>query len=106
MNLRRSATYEEAIDRAALLLLAALRDHAKPHYSSVQLEAMRLRGGVSDGGFGRQSVHAVFTDIRQRATIMLAAELKSARVEDDVVAEMNRILRRLLNSVERMFAER
>jgi len=30
-----SAAYWEAIDRAALLLLAALRDHAKPHYSSV-----------------------------------------------------------------------
>jgi hypothetical protein len=100
-----SAAYREAIDRAALLLLAALRDHAKPHYSSVQLEAMRLRGGFGEGGFGRRSVHTVFADIRQRATIMLAAELKSARVADEVGAEMNRILRRLLDSVERMFAE-
>jgi hypothetical protein len=101
-----SAAYWEAIDRAALLLLAALRDHAKPHYSSVQLEAMRLRGSFAEGGFGRRSIHAVFADIRQRATILLAAELKSARVGDDVGAEMNRILRRLLDSVERMFAER
>ena len=48
----------------------------------------------------------MFTDIRQRATTMLAAELETARVGDDVGAEMNRILRRLLDSVEDMFAER
>lgn len=101
-----STAYNEAIDRAALMLLAALRDHAKPHYSAVQLEAMRLRGGVIEAGFGQKSVHAVFVDIRRRATIMLAAELKTARIEDDVGVEMNRILRRLLDSVEAMFAER
>jgi hypothetical protein len=101
-----SAAYDEAIDRAAMMLLAALRDHAKPHYSSVQLEARRLRGGLADAGFGRHNVQAVFTDIRQRATAMLAAELKTARVGDEVGAEMNRILRRLLDSVEAMFAER
>jgi hypothetical protein len=101
-----SDTYKEAIDRAALMLLAALRDHAKPHYSSVQLEAMRLRSGVIKGGFGQNSVRAVFTDIRQRATTMLAAELETARVGDDVGAEMNLILRRLLDSVEDMFVER
>ncbi len=100
-----SDTYKEAIDRAALMLLAALRDHAKPHYSSVQLEAMRLRSGLIKGGFGPRSVHAVFADIRRRATIMLAAELKTARVEADVCVEMNLILRRLLDSVEEMFAE-
>jgi hypothetical protein len=51
-------------------------------------------------------VHGVFADIRRRATSMLAAELRTARVGDDVGAEMNRILRRLLDSVEDMFAER
>ena len=101
-----SDAYNEAIDRAALMLLAALRDHAKPHYSSVQLEAMRLRGGLIEGSFGQKSVHAVSADIRRRATSMLAAELRTARVGDDVGAEMNRILRRLLDSVEDMFAER
>ena len=75
-----SAAYREAIDRAALMVLAALRDHAKPQYSSVQLEAMRLRGGLIEGGFGQNNVRAVFTDIRQRATTLLAAELKTARV--------------------------
>jgi len=101
-----SAAYNQAIDRAALMVLAALRDHAKPQYSSVQLEAMRLRGGLIKSGFGPSNVRAVFTDIRQRATTLLAAELKTARVADDVGAEMNRILRRLLDSVEDMFAER
>ncbi len=48
----------------------------------------------------------VFTDIRQRAATLLAAELKTAKVDDVVGAEMNRILRRLLDSVEDMFAER
>jgi hypothetical protein len=67
---------------------------------------MRLRGGLAEAGFGRHNVQAVFTDIRQRATAMLAAELKTARAGDEVSAEMNRILRRLLDSVEVMFAER
>jgi len=101
-----SAAYKEAIDRAALMVLAALRDHAKPQYSSVQLEAMRLRGGLIESGFGQNNVRAVFTDIRQRAITILAAERKTAKVDDDVGAEMNRILRRLLDSVEDMFAER
>ena len=41
--------YDEAVDRAALALLAALRDHANPQFSAVQLEALR-RGiwGTSD----------------------------------------------------------
>jgi hypothetical protein len=72
----------------------------------VQLEAMRLRGGLIEGGFGQNNVRAVFTDIRQRAATLLAAELKTAKVDDVVGAEMNRILRRLLDSVEDMFAER
>jgi N-formylglutamate amidohydrolase len=107
MSSRPSEAYKEAVDRAALMLLAALRDHTKLHFSSVQLEAMRLRGGLVENGQCRQqgSVHAVFADIRERATVMLAAELKKARVADDVGAEMNRVLRRLLDSVEDMFAE-
>jgi hypothetical protein len=100
-----SAAYNEAIDRAAMMLLAALRDHAKPQYSSIQLEAVRLHGGLAEAGFGRHNVQVVFTDIRQRAVAMLAAELKTARVGADVSAEMNRILRRLLDSIEAMFAE-
>jgi hypothetical protein len=104
---RPSEAYKEAIDRAAVLLLAALRDHAKPQFSSVQLEAMRLRGGLieSTRGLGQDGVHAVFADIRERATAMLAAELNKARAGRDVAAEMNRIIRRLLDAVEDMFAE-
>jgi hypothetical protein len=106
MSSRPSEAYTEAVDRAALMLLAALRDHANPQFSSVQLEALRLRGaGVSARGFARKKTHAVFADIRQRATDLLSAELREAGVAADVGAEMDRILCRLLISVERIFAE-
>ena len=105
-NSRSSDAYDQAIDRAALMLLAALRDHANPQYSSVQLEALRLRGiGKNGGEIERKKTHAVFADIRQRATDLLSAELLAAGIADDVGAEMDRILRRLLTSVERIFAE-
>ena len=89
------------------MLLGALRDHAKPQFSLVQLEALRLRGGVANEarGPGRKNAHAVFADIRRRATDLLSAEMRKAGVADDVGAEMDRILRRLLDSVEGMFAE-
>jgi hypothetical protein len=105
MSSRPSEAYTEAVDRAALMLLAALRDHANPQFSSVQLEALRLRGaGVSARGFARKKTHAVFADIRQRATDLLSAD-REAGVAADVGAEMDRILCRLLISVERIFAE-
>ena len=40
-RLRSFDAYDQAVDRAALALLAALRDHANPQFSSVQLEALR-----------------------------------------------------------------
>jgi hypothetical protein len=101
-----SQAYREAVDHAALMLLAALRDHTKPQFSSIQLEAIRLRGSLDENGraFGAASVHAVFADIRERATAMLAAELKESGAADDVGAEMNGILQRLLSSVEQAFS--
>ena len=101
-----SKAYREAVDRAALMLLAALRDHTKPQFSSVQLEAVRLRGGLDENGraFGTANVHAVFADIRERAIAMLAAELKETAAPHDVCAEMNGILERLLASVEQAFS--
>jgi hypothetical protein len=101
-----SDAYKEAVDHAAMMLLAALRDHANPQFSSVQLEALRLRGTAEHGrSFERNKTHAVFADIRQRATDLLSAELREAGAAADVGAEMDRILRRLLPSVERIFAE-
>ena len=98
--------YDEAVERAALALLAALRDHANPQYSSIQLEALRLRGvGEAGHGYGRRRTEAVFADISQRATDLLTAELRAAHVTAEVAAEMDRILRRLLTSFERVFAE-
>jgi hypothetical protein len=96
----------EAVDRAALMLLAALRDHTKPQFSSVQLEAIRLRGGLDEDGraFGAASVHAVFADIRERAVALLAAELEESGATADVSAEMNSVLQRLLVSVEQAFS--
>lgn len=98
--------YDQAVERAALALLAALRDHANPQFSSIQLEALRLRGiGEGARGHGRRKTEAVFADISQRASDLLAAELRAARVTADVAAEMDRILRRLLTSFERVFVE-
>ena len=60
--------YDEAVERAALAPLAALLDHANPQFSSVQLEAPRLRGiGEAAHGYGRWRTEAVFADISQRA---------------------------------------
>jgi hypothetical protein len=105
-RLRSLDAYYEAVDRAALMLLPALRDHANPQFSSVQLEALRLRGvGEGGQGYGRRRTEAVFADISQRATDLLAAELREAAVTAEVAAEMERILQRLLTSFERVFAE-
>lgn len=105
-SLRSSDAYNQAVDRAALLLLAALRDHANPQFSSIQLEALRLRGaGESAHGYERTRTHAVFADIGRRAADLLAAELREAGVAADVGAEMDRILRRLLISFERVLVE-
>ncbi len=101
---RSSDAYDEAVDRAAFMLLAALRDQANPQFSSVQLEALRLRGFGAQA-YAPATTHAVFADISRRATDLLAADLREARVTAAVAAEMVRILRRLLASFERVFAE-
>ena len=100
-----SDAYNEAVDRAALMLLAALRDHVKPQFSSVQLETLRRRGGLFESAqaVGESNVRAVFGDIRERATVMLAAELKPSGAAADVAAEMDRVLQRLLTTVEQAF---
>ena len=56
---------------------------------------------VTHGG----RTHAVFADISQRATDLLAAELREAGVTAEVAVEMDRILQRLLISFERVFAQ-
>ena len=100
-----SDAYNEAVDRAALMLLAALRDHVKPQFSSVQLETLRRRGGLFESAqaVSEHNVRAVFADIRERATVMLAAELKRSGAAADVAAEMDRVLQRLLTTVEQAF---
>src|ERR1700722_6645718 len=88
---RSSDAYDEAVEHAALMLLAALRDHANPQFSSVQLEALRLRG-IGAQAFAPTTTQAVFADISECATNLLAAELREARVTAEVAAEMVRIL--------------
>ena len=72
---------------------------------TLQLEAFRLRGGfdVNARAFGSASVHAVFADIRERVTSRLAAELKESGLSDDVGAEVEHVLQRLLTAVEQAF---
>ena len=67
--------YDEAVERAALAPLAALLDHANPQFSSVQLEALRLRGiGEAAHGHRRRRTEAVFADISQHGADLLTAE--------------------------------
>jgi hypothetical protein len=88
MRYRNHQAYRHAIDRAALMILAALSDHLQPQISSVQLEILQRQcDGVR--GQGSANLHAVFADIRKRSASILAAELREARVADDVAAEMN-----------------
>ena len=67
-RLRSFDAYDQAVDRAALALLAALRDHANPQFSSVQLEALRLRGvGEGAQGHGRKDLRRQFLRLRSQA---------------------------------------
>lgn len=106
MRYRSRQTYSEAIEHAALMLLAALADHIKPQFSSVQLEILRRRSSDWYDQNSDASSLAVFADIRQRSAQILAAELREARVADDVATEMTRALDRLLDSAEQIVAAR
>jgi hypothetical protein len=107
MRYRNHRAYSEALDRAALMVLAALGDHIRPQFSSVQLEILRRRRDDDRAqGFDNHALHVVFADIRERCASILAAELREARVADNVAAEMTRALDRLLDSAEQIFATR
>lgn len=107
MRYRNHRTYSDAIDRAALMLLAALADHIQPQFASVQLEILRRRSSDNhEKSFDDASSRTVFADIRQRSAQILAAELREARVADEVAAEMTRALDRLLDSAEQIVAAR
>ena len=83
MRYRDHRAYSQAIDRAVLMVLAALVDHIQPQFSSVQLEILRRR--CDDGkeqNFG--NLPLVFADIRERCASILAAEFREACVADDV----------------------
>jgi O-antigen ligase len=104
-NLAPPEAYGEAIEAAALKLLAALRDRAQSEVSIQLLDAARRRTSDPDEGrqFPRESVRNVFADIVKRAAEIRRLEMPGVGAGDDVEAEMSRALRRLLSSVEDVF---
>ena len=106
LSLVPSQNYAEAVDRAALMLLAALRDYTMPPFSLLQLDVLHGRADlIKKGNFIRpENVRAVFEDIRERATTILSAQLREANAQDDVIEEMGRVFHRMLVSAEAMFS--
>ncbi|MGA8615489.1 MAG: O-antigen ligase family protein [Xanthobacteraceae bacterium] len=104
-NLAPSEAYGEAIEEAALKLLAALRDRSQPEVSTQLLDAMRRRGSAANEGrqFRRENVRTVLADIVRRAAEIRRLEMRGVGAGDDVEAEMGRALHRLLVSVEDAF---
>lgn len=103
---RAPVSYDQAVEKAATMLLIALSDHAKQQFSSVQLEALRLRQDLGERRLaGGRTVRAVFRDIRVRAEAMLASELRATGVAHDVGDELHRILSRLVASMEQIFSD-
>jgi O-antigen ligase len=101
-NLAPSEAYGEAIEEAALKLLAALRDRSQPEVSIQLLDAMRRRDGAANEGrqFRRENVRPVLADIVKRAAEIRRLEMRGVGAGDNVEAEMGRALHRLLASVE------
>lgn len=101
---KRSQAYDEAVQNAALMLLASLRDYVKSPFSGPQLLRNRIATLRNRNCIHRESVHAVFVDIRERAADMLSAELQAANVRDEVAGEIIRALHGLLTSAEDFFS--
>ena len=103
---KRSQSYDEAIQTAALMLLASLRDYIKSPVSGPQLELFQNRTDIwkNRNRVRRDKVHAVFADVRERAADLLSEELRAANVGDQVAREVIQVLHRLLTSAEDAFS--
>ena len=101
----RSKAYDGAVNSAALMLIAALRDYINPQFSSLQLELLRKRVGELDRNrsLNPQNVRAVFADIRERAAELLAKELRNENAGNEVEELVSRALNRFLTSAEKYF---
>jgi len=99
--------YRHAIERAAQLLLLALSDHANPDVSVRLLEALCQRVDADKRRhFPPDDVRVVFNDIRRRAVVLLAEELRQAPIGTSADKEIRRRLLHLLSSVENLFRPR
>jgi len=105
LNLTTAEAYNQAVEKAAVTLLSALRDNAQPEVLTQLLEAARRRGAAADKGsqFGRENVRTVFADIVKRAAEIRAIEMGRVGAGEVVEAELGRALHRLLASIEDVF---
>lgn len=103
---KRSQPYDEAIQTAALMLLASLRDYIKSPFSGPQLELFQNCTDIwkNRNCVRRDNVHAVFADVRERAADLLSEELRAANVGDQVAREVIQVLHHLLTSAEDAFS--
>jgi hypothetical protein len=104
-RLQLSKAYTDAIEKAARRLLAAARDRAQPEVSTLLVDAARRRDADKEGRqFRRDNVRSVFADIVKRAAQIRSTEMPGIHDRGAVEAELTRALRRLLASVEDVFA--
>ncbi len=103
---KRSPSYDEAVQTAALMFLASLRDYIESPFSGLQLELFRNRINVlkNRNCVRWDNVHDVFADVRERAAALLSEELLAADVGDQVAAEIIRVLHHFLKSAEDAFS--
>jgi O-antigen ligase len=103
-GLEPSEAYNDAIEKAALVLLSALRDRAQSEVSTQLSDAARQRGADNEGRqFRRENVRTVFADIIKRAAQIRSTEMPGVDDGGAVEAELTRALHRLLASVEEAF---
>jgi hypothetical protein len=103
---KRSPSYDEAVQTAALMFLASLRDYINSPCSGLQLELLRNRIGIlkNRNCASWDNVHTVFADVRERAADLLSVELLAANVGDQVAGEVVLTLHHLLKSAEDAFS--
>ena len=103
-RLEPSEAYNDAIEKAALMLLTALRDRAQPEVSTQLLDAARQRDADNaDSQSSRENVRSVFADIIKRAAQIRSAEMPEVDDGGAIEAELSHALHRLLSSVEDIF---
>jgi hypothetical protein len=103
---KRSPSYDEAVQTAALMFLASLRDYINSSTSGLQLDLLRNRIDIlkNRNRASWDNVHTVFADVRERAADLLSVELLAANVGDQVAGEVILALHHLLKSAEDAFS--